>query len=150
MFSLLDEILKDLFVPQRIHGAPEALVLQAQELVGLDQPLERRLNQFLAFAHVVEDIRAEHKEAPVDPEVGIPARANPVDLAVLRYFDEMQTEGRPHGKKAGDLPALPEGLDHLRQIHIGETVAVIRKEHLLAGDMLAYGPQALADVAPNS
>jgi hypothetical protein len=55
-------------------------VLEAQELVGLDQPLERRLNQFLAFAHVVEDLQAEHKEAPVDPEVGIPARANPIDL----------------------------------------------------------------------
>ena len=78
--SLLDEILKDLFVPQRIHGAPEALVLEAQELISLDQPLERRLNQFLAFAHVVEDLRAEHKEAPVDPEVGIPARVNPVEI----------------------------------------------------------------------
>jgi hypothetical protein len=42
MFSLLDEILKDLFVPQRIHGAPEALVLEAQELVGLNSSPSRR------------------------------------------------------------------------------------------------------------
>ena len=74
----------------------------------------------------------------------------PSTLPFCVHLDEMQAEGRPHGKEAGDLPALPESLDHRRQFDVGKSVAVVGKEHLLAFDMLAHGQQALADVAPNS
>ena len=61
----------------------------------------------------------------------------------------MQTERRPHGEEAGDLAARRECLDHLRQIHVAQAVAVVGKKHLLACDVLAYGPQPLADIAPD-
>ena len=69
--SLLNHIFEHLFVLQRIHRAPEALMLERQELVVLDQPPEGFFDQLLAIAQIVEDLRAKDKEAAVDPEVGI-------------------------------------------------------------------------------
>ena len=62
----------------------------------------------------------------------------------------MQAEGRAHGQEAGNLSALSEGVDHRRQIDVGEPVAVVGKKHFLALDVGAHGKQTLSDVAPHS
>src|SRR5215510_15040188 len=67
--ALLDHVFQHLFVLQCVHRAPEALVLEGQELFGIDQPPEGFFDQLLALAHIVEDLRAKYKEATVDPEV---------------------------------------------------------------------------------
>ena len=46
------------------------------------------------------------------------------------------------------MPLCLERLDHGRQIDVGEAVAVVGEEHLLALDMGAHRKQALADVPP--
>ena len=78
--AFLDEVLEYLLVLQRIHRAPEAFVLEGHELVGFDQALEWRLDQFIAFAHVVEYLLAEDEEAAVDPEIGVLAGADALNL----------------------------------------------------------------------
>ena len=62
----------------------------------------------------------------------------------------MQGKGRADGEKTGNLPALSEGLDHRRQIDVGEPVAVVGKEHFLAFDVGAHGKQTLSDVPPHA
>ena len=59
MRALLDQILEHLFVLQRIHRAPKALMPERNELVVLDQPLEGFFDQLLAIAQIVEDLRSE-------------------------------------------------------------------------------------------
>ena len=46
-------------------------MLEGKQLIGFDQPAERRLDQFLAVLEVVEDLGAEDEEAAIDPEVGV-------------------------------------------------------------------------------
>src|SRR3954447_10881251 len=62
----------------------------------------------------------------------------------------MHAERRPHRSEAGDLSACEEGLSHFRKIDVGKAVTVVGEEHLLARDMLAHGPQPLADIAPDA
>ena len=69
--ALLDHVLEDFLVLQGVHRAPEALMLEGKQLIRLDQPAERRLDQFLAILEVVEDLGAEDEEAAIDPEIGI-------------------------------------------------------------------------------
>ena len=148
--AFLDEVLEDLLVLQRVHRAPEAFVPEGHELVGFDQALEWRLDEFITVAHVVEYLLAEDEEAAVDPEIGVLAGADALDLPARPHVNQMQAERRPHRGEAGDLSARAEGLDHFRQIDVGKTVAVVGEEHLLARDMLAHRPQPLADIAPDA
>ena len=69
--ALLDHVLQHLLVLQGVHRAPEALMLEGKQLIGLDQPPEGRLDQLLALLQIVEDLGAEDEEAAIDPEVGI-------------------------------------------------------------------------------
>ena len=123
-------------------------MLEGEQLIGLDQPPERRLDQLLAILEIVEDLGAEDEEAAIDPQIGVGGGLDAIDLAARLHLDEMQAERGAHCEETGDLAALLEGLDHGRQIDVGEAVAVIGEEHLLALDMRAHGKQALADVAP--
>ena len=66
-------------VLQGVHRLPKALMPQHSELALCDKPLERLLDQFLAFFDHVEHVAAKAEEAPVDPELGI------ADLAKARY-----------------------------------------------------------------
>ena len=52
----------------------------------------KRFDQLIALPHVVEDLGPEDEETAVDPEVGILAGANSLDLSVRLHVDEMQTE----------------------------------------------------------
>ena len=79
--ALLDQVLQDLLVLQRVHRPPEAFMPECHELVGLDQPLERRLDQFVAFPYVVENLLPEDKVATIDPEICIVAGANASNLS---------------------------------------------------------------------
>ena len=51
-------------------------------------------------------------------------------------------------RKQAILPLCLELVDHLVQIDVGQAVAVIGEKHLLALDVIADGPEALADIAP--
>src|SRR5690348_4483122 len=146
----LDQILQALLVLERVHRPPEALVPDGHELVGLDQPAERRLDQLVALGHVVEDLLPEDEEPAIDPEVRILAVAQSVDLSAFVDVHQMQAERRPDRQKAADLAAGPEHLRHLLQVGVAETVAVVGVEHFLAGNVIAHGPEALADVAPDA
>src|SRR5882757_5807817 len=121
--AFLDEVLEYLLVLQGIHRAPEAFVPEGHELVGFDQALEWRLDEFIAFAHVVEYLLAEDEEAAVDPEIGVLAGADALNLPARPHVNQMQAERRPHRGEAGDLSARAKRLDHFRQIDVGKAVA---------------------------
>ena len=55
MWPRCDHVLEQLLVPERVHGAEEAVVAIGDELALLDQPLERLDHQLLALVDVVED-----------------------------------------------------------------------------------------------
>ena len=96
----------NLAVAQRVHGAPEALMLEGHELIGVDQPLERLQHQFLARLHIVEDLRAQDEIAAIDPDVGTVGRAKFAHRAVIVHIDEVVGERRPDGEETGDLAAV--------------------------------------------
>ena len=72
---MLNKILENLLVLQRIHRTPKALMPEGQELVVIDQPLEGLLNEFFAVAQIVKDLRAKDEAAAVDPKIGVSASA---------------------------------------------------------------------------
>src|SRR6185295_11929940 len=94
--AFLDEVLEDLLVLQRVHRSKEAFVANGHEPVGFNQALEWRLNEFFAFAHVVEYLLAEDEEAAVDPEVGVLAGPDALDLPAWLHVNQVQAERRPH------------------------------------------------------
>src|SRR5262245_54795071 len=61
--ALLDHVLEDLLVLEGVHRAPETFMLEGKQLIGLDQPSERRLDQLIAILEVVEDFGAEDEES---------------------------------------------------------------------------------------
>ena len=52
----LYQTLQHFLVLQSVHRAPETLMFDRQELIGLDQPPKWRLDQLFAVAQVVEDL----------------------------------------------------------------------------------------------
>ena len=61
--------LEPLLVLERVHRRPEALVALGQQLPGGEQSMERLLHEVLAGPQLVEDLRAQHEVAAVDPDV---------------------------------------------------------------------------------
>src|SRR5215472_5097858 len=43
-----------------------------------------------------------------------------------------------------------KALDHVGQVDVSQTIAVVGKEHPLAGEVFAHGPQPLSDIAPHT
>ncbi len=125
-------------------------MLEGQQLVVGDQAPERLLDQLLAFTHVVEHAWPHDEEAAVHPHVGFLRGPETLHEAGLVEVHHMQAERRPHGKECRSLAALPEARDQLVHVGVGQAVAVVGEKHLLAFDLLAHGPQPLADIAPQA
>src|SRR5262249_46695278 len=90
--ALIDEFFQHLPILEGVHGTPEPLMTNGEQLVGRDEAAERFFDKLLALAHVVEYLRSEDEEAPVDPEIGVLAQLDTLDLALGRHIDEVQTE----------------------------------------------------------
>src|SRR5262245_36026428 len=60
--ALLDHVLEDLLVLERVHRAPETFMLEGKQLIGFDQPPERCLDQLFAVLEVVEDLGTQDEE----------------------------------------------------------------------------------------
>ena len=73
-----------------------------------------------------------------------------LDRPAVVELGEMEIERRMDRDEAGDLAALLEALDHLRQRRVGQPVAVVGEEHLLVLDEVLHRQQPLADVAPDA
>ncbi len=148
--------LRDLVLEHDVvaEAVPDELRNLAVVLMGILAPMAhndvRRRTRLQALEPILQFGALVREEAAVDPEVGVLAQRDALDLALRRHIDKMQTEGWPDGKKASHLPAPFESLDHLRQVHSGEAIAVVGHEHLFVLNPLAHGPQALADVAPHA
>src|SRR5215831_13713908 len=63
--------------------APEAVVPVSDELLLLDQAMERLLDQLLALFDVVEDLAPEDEEAAVDQEIRVADVSDLLDGLVL-------------------------------------------------------------------
>src|SRR5689334_25255233 len=70
--SRLPHLLEVLDVLEGVHRRPESVVLVGHQLVLLDQPPERLLDQLLARPDVVEDLTPEEEVAAVDPDIRRP------------------------------------------------------------------------------
>src|SRR5690606_37522334 len=62
---------------------------------------------------------------------------------------EMVGERRADGEETGEFAARLKAGDHIVEIDVGQAVAVIGKEDALTLDLLAHGPEPLADIAPD-
>src|SRR4029078_2727567 len=103
---------------------PEAGVLECEQLVGPDEPIERLLDQLLALPDVVEDSGTEGEEASVDPEPGAAHVPYALHELVVAHGHHVKRVVRPDGHKAGELVAPPEVLDVAVQGQIGELIRV--------------------------
>src|SRR6185369_11272574 len=92
--SLLNHILEDLSVFQRVHGTPESLVLICLELIILDQALERLQHQLFTIADVVENLSPEEEESAIDPKVGALRSADVAHAAIRVYIREVERQRR--------------------------------------------------------
>src|SRR5689334_6104740 len=114
-------------------------------MAALDQAVERLEHELLALLDEVEDLLAEDEEAAIDPDVGLLAGTDALHRSRLVELCEMKADRRMNRDEAGDLAALLEALDHLRQGSVGQAVAVIGEEHLLVLDEMFDREQSFAD-----
>src|SRR5262245_6755201 len=61
------QVLEQLFVLERVHASPEAVVGIGEQPARSGEPLKWLLDQFLAGFHPVKNLRPHHEEATVDP-----------------------------------------------------------------------------------
>src|SRR6185437_5714877 len=148
--ATFDHLLKDLPVPERIHGTPKSLISVGHKLSALDETLEVLHHQFVPFSNVVEYLAPEDEIPAIDPDLGFPALAHPAHGALRVEFGEMKRNRRMNGDEAADHVAPLEAIDHVRERSIGESVAVIGKKYFLVMYEMAYSQETLTDVAPYS
>ena len=94
-----------MLVLERVHRRPEPVVRECCQLALLDQPLERLLDEVLAFFDVVEELTAEDEEAGVDPEIErrhVLRRSSPCALVEL---DDVEVVCRARGEEEADVVA---------------------------------------------
>src|SRR3989449_7314967 len=135
-----------LLVPERVHGLPEPVVAVRQQLILGEEPLKRIHHEVLAVPQVVEDLRAKNEEAAVDAQAGLPDVLDARHLPVVLRHDKVIAQLRPDAEEARDPVAPPEMLKLRRERQVGETVAVVREELVLTGEMWLDGLEALPDV----
>src|SRR3989442_1423110 len=140
------ELIELHLVFKRVHGREESLVRIRQQLLLCNQTLEGFNHEFLAIMDIIEDLPTQHKEAAIDPEIGIGDRLDVGDLTVGTQSDRVEAEVRLYGEEASGLAAPLEHIDELGQAHVGEAVAVIREEDLFILEVLLHGKQALPDI----
>src|SRR4051794_32206652 len=64
-------VVEELLLLERVHAQEEAIVLVSDQLLLLDQPLERFLDELLAGADHVEDRGPQDEEPGIHPDVGL-------------------------------------------------------------------------------
>jgi hypothetical protein len=117
-----------------------------EQLLAVDQPLEGLLDELLAGAQDVEDLRTEDEEAPVDAHVGATHVVHARDPPIRTALDEMERLGRDDADERSDGVALAEPGDVGVEVEIREPVGVVREKHRLALEMRPDGGEPLADV----
>src|SRR6267378_2665470 len=125
------EVLEKLLVLERVQARPEAVIGIREQLARGGEAFERLLDQFLARPHPVEDLLAKNEEAAVDPHSHVLHVLDTLHAATALYADEVEALCRGHAREASHRILPEENVDHGRQRQIGNTVAVVRKEHLL-------------------
>src|SRR5262249_22403830 len=60
------QVFEFLFVFERVHGSPKSVVGIANQLLFVDEALERTVDEFLFFANVIEDAVVENEIAAID------------------------------------------------------------------------------------
>src|SRR3954463_1306760 len=101
------QALERLHVLERVHRRPEARVPVGQELAVRDQPLERLLDQLVAWLQVVEDLPAQDEVPAVDPDVGIVDVRDAGDEPLFARVDDVERIRGPDGEERRDLVAAP-------------------------------------------
>lgn len=147
---MLDHVFQDLPIAQRIHRPPKAGMLVGHQQVLLDKPLKRFGDEFFAVVHVIEDGVAKQKEAAIDPDVRAVRRSELANAAAVIDIGKVIGQRRTYGDKAADFSAALEARDHVVEIDVAETVAVVRKKDFFVLNVSAHRPKSLADVAPNA
>src|SRR5262245_53221701 len=62
----------------------------------------------------------------------------------------MKIEWSAHSNETPDLLTVLEKVDHIRQSHVGQAIAIICKKYILVFHKLPDSGQSLANVAPNA
>src|SRR5262245_34899215 len=148
--SLFDHLFEYLLISQRIHRTPESLIFISDEFLSLDQPIKRLQDQFLAVTYIIKNFLAEDEVPTIDPSLRFRVRTKSPYHPILVKFGQMEIEWRAHGNETPDLAAVLEKVDHVRQSHISQAVAIVCKKYPLAFHELPDGGQSLANVAPNA
>src|ERR1700681_210681 len=142
----IHSIQRDL-VLERVHALPEALPAVGHQFAFADQARKRLLDQFVAFLHVVENCRAQYKEAAIDPKWLLRHGPHVRYQASGVGMYGMKTLGAANADKTRDRITFGEFLDIPIQRQIRQPVGIVGQKDRFAFDVLAYSKQTLADVA---
>src|SRR5678815_176631 len=73
-----------------VHASPKTIMRKRDQLLILNQAMERLLDQFLAIFHVAKNLTAKNEESPVDPIARFPNMFHAFHHAVLVSLDQME------------------------------------------------------------
>ena len=112
--------------------------------------MKRFRHQFFAFLDILKDVLAKDKISAVDQQIRISHKINLVHRTFLSHGDHGETLGGLDADEAGNLVALLEPLDFIRQMQVGQRIRIIGQEILFVGEVFFDRLQPLADVRPET
>jgi hypothetical protein len=99
--------------------------------------------------HPLEHLAAHDEEAAVDPDSGGVHGPHVADGTVGIRLDDVRVEVRSDEREHDQLPGSLERPDEVRQVDVGQAVAVGRHEHLVVAEVGLNELQALTDRRPH-
>ncbi len=127
-----------LLILKSVHARPESVVNIGQQLLLIHKPLERFAHEFFVFPYVIEDLVFENEVSAVYPQVALIHRMDSRDQASIVQLNQVIAEPRLDAHKTSGPVVLPEMLDLLWERQVGEAVAVIGQEHIVAIEVVFY------------
>ncbi len=127
------EALQQLEVLERVEGYPEALVRLGDETPLRREGGERPVDQLAPGSQGTSKISFRNmKPPPFTQRSAVATSRSDVTPAARVGLDDVERVRRPHGKECCGRGIRPEGLDQLIERGVGEGVAVVGQEHVLA------------------
>jgi hypothetical protein len=148
-FALVMQFFQLLKLLYRVHTSPKTVVRVANQLLLCDEALERLMNQFFAFVHVVEDLLAEYKEATVNPLICFGDMTN-VGYQISVQIHDVERGVGLNAHESGNFILVLNVLKHLRQRQIRKAIGVTGQEPFLAGKMFPDRSEPLPNIGVQS
>src|SRR5882762_7740935 len=141
-FAAVPEFFQSIFLFQRVHAGPEAIVLIAHQFPVLGELFDRiAFPDSVVTIDVVEDTAVEEEITAIDPALASLRLFVEGGNAVSVECDATKTRWRAYGRDRRQLAVGLMERHQSREIEVGDAIAIGEHERLVVLEPLLYALQ---------